>query len=367
MKKILYVLMGIVLFLATLNGCNSSSTERENVAKFDLSSFATDKGIYYLDNQAYLKFFDYRSGRNAYLCSKPECAHDTEDCYANSNASFIFVQDDKLYTIDGENNLVKRNLDGSNASAIMSLCNQYNSSNDSMAYPMSGLAIGDKLYITYDVKILDAEKGEENKKTILTCIDLNSKSEKILLEDSNSQYSINNGIDSSLYFFEYQSTSEDGGLSDLNKVNCILYKMNLKDNSVSVIYQDIQTEFNPCGYTNGEIYFFKHNPTNLYYLTFENPTPVKAEYQVLYTDDRGNIVYDRTRNNYMMIIDGKEDTLLFPENITVAFSYATDNGFVFSCTSGVLEGVNESITEQEKFYVSKEDFYSCKNQYYKIC
>ena len=49
---------------------------------------------------------------------------------------YIFIQNELLYIIDNENNLVKRNADGSDSAVIMKLCNQYNSSSDSLAYPL---------------------------------------------------------------------------------------------------------------------------------------------------------------------------------------------------------------------------------------
>lgn len=368
MKKLLIVIITVVLLFCFFAGCNHSEEKKENCVKISLSSFPTDKGIYYLDQSAYIKFFDYHSGRNVYLCSKPECTHNTEDCYANINARFIFIKNNELYIMDNENNLVKRKADGSNSSVIMKLCSQYNSSNDSIAYPMSGLSVDGKLYISYDVTILDSKKGEENNKTILTCVDIENHSEKVLLEAENSQYSINNYADGSLYFFEYQSISEDGGLSDANNVNCILCEMDLKDNTVSVVYKDKQINFSPCGDENKIIYFYKNNdPVNyLYSLNLDNPIPAKAEYKVLYSDIRGNIVFDYSDNNYRIEKDSKKSELPLDNNIVAAFGYEAYDGFVFTCTGGTVEGVNGTISEQDNFYITKDDFYSKKNQYYRI-
>lgn len=367
MKKISTALFAVFLCMLFI-GCEQNTDEAAQTAKFDLSSFATDKGIYYLDQSAYLKFFDYSSGRNVFLCTKPECTHDTEDCYASSNARFILVENDRLYTIDGESNLVSRNLDGSDSSVIMKLCSEYNNSSDSVATPMSAISTGGRFYLTYDVEVLDSDKGKEEKKTVLTCVDPGSKTEEIILEDNNAQYAIINAIDDCLYFFEYKTNSNDGSLADINNVSCVLSMMKLTDKSVSVVYQDKQIDFNPCGYLDETIYFSKDNDpvNNLYSLTFQNPEPVKQEYRSLYNDNDGNIVYDYSDNKYKIEKDGKLSELTLGKNTAIAFDYEANNGLVFSCISGNLEGKNGEINEQDDFYVSKEDFYADKNQYYKI-
>lgn len=144
--------------------------------------------------------------------------------------------------------------------------------------------------------------------------------------------------------------------------------MKLTDKSVSVVYQDKQIDFNPCGYLDETIYFSKDNDpvNNLYSLTFQNPEPVKQEYRSLYNDNDGNIVYDYSDNKYKIEKDGKLSELTLGKNTDIAFDYEANNGLVFSCISGNLEGKNGEINEQDDFYVSKEDFYADKNQYYKI-
>lgn len=367
MKKISTVLFAVFLCMLLL-GCEQNTYEATQTAKFDLSSFAADKGIYYLDQSAYLKYFDYGSGKNVFLCNKPECSHNTEACYANSNAQFILVENKYIYTIDGESILASRNLDGSNYSVVMRLCEQYNNSDNCVAYPMSAISVGGKFYLTYDVTILDGDNGTEEKKTVLTCVDPISKSEEIILEDANAQYSIINAVDDSLCLFEYKAGSNDGSLSDLNNVECILLTMRLSDKSVVVVYQDKQINFNPCGYIDETIYFSKDNDlkNNLYSLTFQNPEPVKQKYRTLYSNVKGNIIYDYSDNKYKIEKNEDVSDLILDEDTTVAFGYEANDGLVFSCLSGTLEGLNGEISEQDDFYVSKEDFYAGRNQYYKI-
>ncbi|MGN0455778.1 MAG: hypothetical protein ACI4F2_02860 [Acutalibacteraceae bacterium] len=361
MKKFMVSITALLLVFL-FAGCSEEINKNDSCKILNLSSCATDKGIYYLDQSAYIKFFDYKSGKNVYLCSKPECAHNDEDCYANSNAKLIFAQDSALYIIDYDNKLVKRNSDGSNSSVIMSLCYDYNSSSDSMAYPTSGVAVGNNLYLAYDATVLNSENGEENKKAVLTCVDMKNHSETIITESVNSQFSIIDCKDEALYYLEYKSTA-DGELYDVNKVKCVLNKMTLADNSVSVIYEDSQIDFNYCGHSNGTIYFYKNNdPKNeLYKLDFNAPTPNNASYKTVYNDDRGNIIYNYSESKYMLEKDGNLSEL--PLDIIAAFEYETEDGLVFTCIEGNLKGENGGITEQDKFYVTKDDFYKCKNYY----
>ena len=368
MKKILIVIFATLL-LCSYAGCGNTDNGVENCAKLSLSAFPCDKGIYYLDHSAYIKFFDYTSGKSVFVCSKPECAHNNENCYAYSDASFIFIQNESLYIIDNENNLVKRNADGSDSSVVMKLCNQYNSSSDSIAYPLGGIAVGNRLYATYSVTVLDSEKGEEKKSTVLTCVDLNNKKEKVLLQAENSQYSIIDYKHGKLYFYEYHSTAEGGDLSDLNQVNCVLYKLNLSDNSLKEIYKDKQINFSPCGYEKETVYFYKdNNPVeNLFSLKTDYPTPEKVEHKTVYADDMGNIVYDYLAQQYLLEKGEKTTDLPLDKGVTAAFGYEAKDGLVFTCIDGSVSGKNGEIIEQGySFYVTKEDFYASKNQYYII-
>ncbi len=66
-----------------------------------------DKGYYYIkdeENRRNIKYFDYSAKKEIYLCNKPNCKHDTEDCSSYldmAEASDLFVYNNHLYLISG--------------------------------------------------------------------------------------------------------------------------------------------------------------------------------------------------------------------------------------------------------------------------
>ena len=65
-----------------------------------------DKGYYYINNEDNIKYFDYLAKKEIYLCNKPNCKHDTEECSSYLDATKsnnLFVYNDFLYLISGTN------------------------------------------------------------------------------------------------------------------------------------------------------------------------------------------------------------------------------------------------------------------------
>ena len=66
-----------------------------------------DKGYYYINhenNRNNIKYFDYYAEKEIYLCNKPNCKHDTEECSSYLDATKsndLFVYNDYLYLISG--------------------------------------------------------------------------------------------------------------------------------------------------------------------------------------------------------------------------------------------------------------------------
>lgn len=66
-----------------------------------------DKGHYYINyenNRNNIKYFDYSAKKEIYLCNKPNCKHDTEECSSYLDATKsneLFVYNDFLYLILG--------------------------------------------------------------------------------------------------------------------------------------------------------------------------------------------------------------------------------------------------------------------------
>lgn len=359
--------------LLVLTGCgDDTSKETTNkIEKFDKTRVITDKGVFCNNENGFLKFYDYNSHKSAFLCNKPDCNHtDEKECYAYTNEEIFGVYNDKIYIFDMDFKLSVRNLDGSNYSKLMTYCKKYNSSSDSSALPFNCFAINNKLYVEYYAKVLDSKTGNEKKKAILSCINLEDNTEKIILEKDNSQYGFISILDNYLYFVDYSSNTKDGNITNEYKTDLILKKMNLKDNSISSIYKDKLINFNFFKYFDDTIYFYKNDdPANeIYSMSLKNPKPKKTEYVVNYKDKRGNIVHNC--KDYKLKLEKNNKITSLPiknEDLLAGFDgEANKDGFLFLSTKDNIKCKNGTVNEGEYFYMTKDDFYNGKSNYYKV-
>lgn len=374
MKKLVsFILVCVISCSLVLTGCgDDTSKETTNkIGKFDKTRVITDKGVFYNNESGFLKFYDYNSHKSAFLCNKPDCNHtDEKECYAYTNYEIFGVYNDKIYIFDTDFKLSVRNLDGSNSSELMTYCKKYNSSSDSYASPFNCFAINNKLYVEYYANVLDSKTGNEKKKAILSCINLEDNTEKIISEKDNSQYGFISILDNYLYFVDYSSNTKDGNITNEYKTDLILKKMNLKDNSISGIYKDKLINFNFFKYFDDTIYFYKNDdPANeLYSMSLKNPKPKKTEYVVTYKDKRGNIVHNC--KDYKLKLEKNNKITSLPIKNEESFSGfvvdATKDGFLFLSTKDNIKCKNGTVNEGEYFYMTKDDFYNGKSNYYKV-
>lgn len=374
MKKLVsFILVCVISCSLVLTGCgDDTSKETTNkIEKFDKTRVITDKGVFCNNENGFLKFYDYNSHKSAFLCNKPDCNHtDEKECYAYTNEEIFGVYNDKIYIFDMDFKLSVRNLDGSNSSELMTYCKKYNSSSDSYASPFNCFAINNKLYVEYYAKVLDSKTGNEKKKAILSCINLEDNTEKIISEKDNSQYGIISILDNYLYFVDYSSNTKDGNITNEYKTDLILKKMNLKDNSISGIYKDKLINFNFFNYFDDTIYFYKNDdPANeLYSMSLKNPKPKKTEYVVTYKDKRGNIVHNC--KDYKLKLEKNNKITSLPIKDEESFSGfvvdATKDGFLINSTKDNIKCKNGTVNEGEYFYMTKDDFYNGKSNYYKV-
>lgn len=87
-----------------------------------------DKGYYYIkeeDNKNNIKYFDYAAKKETYLCNKPNCKHDTEECSSYldiSESNDLFVYQNYLYLISGSGQTITMSTiiggDGTSTGAI---------------------------------------------------------------------------------------------------------------------------------------------------------------------------------------------------------------------------------------------------------
>lgn len=111
-----------------VSGFNSDFLIEDRIAAEDASQtnlrnyfVEIPEGYYYLNNN--LSYFCQRGGEAFYpLCSKPNCAHNDENCNAWCGVAFGYCNN-ALYTVQsdgasGQFNLVKMNLDGTEHTAV---------------------------------------------------------------------------------------------------------------------------------------------------------------------------------------------------------------------------------------------------------
>lgn len=374
MKKLVsFILVCVISCSLVLTGCGDDTSQEttNKIGKFDKTRVITDKGVFYNNENGFLKFYDYNSHKSAFLCNKPDCNHtDEKECYAYTNDEIFGVYNDKIYIFDMDFKLSVRNLDGSNSSELMTYCKKYNSSSDSYASPFNCFAINNKLYVEYYANVLDSKTGNEKKKAILSCINLEDNTEKIISEKDNSQYGFISILDNYLYFVDYSSNTKDGNITNEYKTDLILKKMNLKDNSISGIYKDKLINFNFFNYFDDTIYFYKNDdPANeLYSMSLKNPKPKKTEYVVTYKDKRGNIVHNC--KDYKLKLEKNNKITSLPIKDEESFSGfvvdATKDGFLINSTKDNIKCKNGTVNEGEYFYMTKDDFYNGKSNYYKV-
>lgn len=360
----------LICFISTSTACGSANTSKDPI-HLDMLRFAGEKGLYHLDNKAFLKILDYSSGKNTFLCNKPECKHNDEKCYANSGAIMLFADSSYLYTITlGSSGFVleRRNLDGSGKSTFFELCKKYNFKNDAHASPNSGVLYDNKLYMTYNVTELNSDTGTEDYKGIITCIDFNNKTEIELTENKNSQFSIVNYIDGKLYYLEWHSNLKQMNLSDSNNTDCSLIALSLSDNSTEKLHSANQKEFYYSGSVDNRIIYYKDSNTeNLYSITIPSGEIAAETYIKRYIDDkgRGDIVYSEEDKSYMLLkADGTLEDLPFGDKGYAGFSSDAGEGLLFLCGDSDIKGENCTIEKNKQFYISKDNFYGKKNIFF---
>lgn len=87
------------------SNANNTNSKMVYIQPGKISNF--DKGYYYInegDNGRNIKYFDYSAKKEIYLCNKPNCKHNTEECSSYldiSETNDLFVYNNYLYLISG--------------------------------------------------------------------------------------------------------------------------------------------------------------------------------------------------------------------------------------------------------------------------
>lgn len=95
------------------NVCSSTNNKDEKMVYIESGKISNfDKGYYYINNENNrnnIKYFDYSAKKEIYLCNKPNCKHDIEECSSYLNrleSNNLFVYNNYLYLISGTGSVV---------------------------------------------------------------------------------------------------------------------------------------------------------------------------------------------------------------------------------------------------------------------
>ncbi|MEG0736776.1 MAG: hypothetical protein RR441_07900 [Longicatena sp.] len=119
MKKILIVALSILLCACSSNktdektevSTSGKNTSAQNLQYLNLSEgFSTEDGFYHMvmvDNEKgetryNIRYFDYASKQEVYLCDKPQCSHDNDSCTSYlplGGLTSLFVSNNHLYLL----------------------------------------------------------------------------------------------------------------------------------------------------------------------------------------------------------------------------------------------------------------------------
>ncbi len=348
MKKILSLIsITLILSILLITGCSNKEEFDTNVTLIKPTSdiTATQTAAVFSNQSGYFKVFDYESHNTAFLCNKPECSHDNNDCFAYTDAHLFFTQGDALYTISLiDASLYKRNLDGSNQDLVLKLVEKYNN-NDNIVIPTSAVTQGNYLYVAFDMTSFDLEEGKEITTGIISRVDLNNNSEEILLELEDTQVSLTDYKNNQLYYMSYNSETSVNN-------NWGLMKYNIDNKTNEPFASDITKEYSYYSSLDDTLYFTKINSSiidSLYSTTYDDTTLKEEKYLIKYKSEKGDVAYNPEIDKEVLIFPNEEykETNL-EDGTNLMFSTATPNGMIFSHSDGIIN----------YYYITNEDFYN---------
>lgn len=182
-SKAFFLLGSACLIMLFLNGCSSEKKADNEEVVICLDSgmyFMTEDGIYLVDENNMLRYYDRQADETVLVCDKAECEHkpssDTEraTCNAQFYADEFAVYQGKIYylAVDSYNKekLCCRDLDGNNDRQIAVLDGRMSQSPAEAWFYQGYLMV---LTSISSGETFDAETGEEKPSSVLlNCVDL---------------------------------------------------------------------------------------------------------------------------------------------------------------------------------------------------
>ena len=381
-----------------------------------------DKGYYYIsDEGSNIKYFDYATKKEIYLCNKPNCKHNTKDCssYLDSSEFYeMFVYKDYIYLISasgstqtfsatisdsgetvmeqGTNtpNIYRMNLDGTNKTKLFECPT-------GTEIASTYILEGNNLY-TFFLKSKSVETGKNaitSVETGRTLVKINLSSGKYEeLFDSKDRTII--GVYKNNIVFEkivYKKNPDDflnddkGYIDNYNKSTKKINLFNLSTNSETEIYKDICKNMEDIQSANGKVYYIGSKGKKIEYIDLEtkqkqtlvNLPKTGASIQGIYDNKLQYLYYSEgeeatVSKAYYVDLETKKNTefKLFDKNRYAVEILAQNNEYYFvekgyqmgkeyTTWAGTkqkdIEKINYALIKKEDYWNSKPKYIDMKN------
>lgn len=254
-----------------------------------------DKGYYYIadgETNRNIKYFDYATRKEIYLCNKPNCKHNNSECSSYldiADMGNIFVYNNNLYLVSssgnaGGNSLVitdeginessgaetpviyKMNLDGTNKTKVFECPS-------GVQIDTTYILNGNDLY-TFFIKSKSIETGSNSytsveTERILVKINLETGKYDELFNGNNREilgvYNNNIVLEEIDYKQDPENflTDDTGYINNLNNSTKVIKLFNLSNLEETEIYKDVYKNMSEISCNNGKVYFIGINSTKL--------------------------------------------------------------------------------------------------------
>lgn len=259
-----------------------------------------DKGYYYIsDEGSNIKYFDYATKKEIYLCNKPNCKHNTKECssYLDSSEFYeMFVYKDYIYLISASGStqtfsatisdsgetvmeqgtntpkIYRMNLDGTNKTKLFECPT-------GTEIDSTYILEGNNLY-TFFLKSKSVETGKNaitSVETGRTLVKINLSSGKYEELFDSKDRSIIGVYKNNIVFEEivYKENPDDylnddkGYINNYNKSTKKINLFNLSTNSETEIYKDICKNMEDIQSANGKVYYIGSKGKKIEYIDLE--------------------------------------------------------------------------------------------------
>lgn len=403
------------------NKHSSTNNKNEEIVYMEpgkISDF--DKGYYYINNDGNIKYFDYSAKKEIYLCNKPNCKHNEEECSSylgRFNSTELFVYNNYLYLISSTGSVTimssSMSEDGTSTSQIggetpkIYRMNLDGTNKTKLFECPSGVELdsrfifeGNNIYTFFlKNKVVELSKNSHTSIEIgreLVKINLETKKyEEILNGKDKKIIGIYNGNIVLEEIVDKQNPEEflnndNAYINNLRNSTKKIKLFDLSNKTEKEIYQDIYKNMEDIQYENGKVYFVAYKGQKIEYIdlgTKQKQTlcdlPKKEVFLKGIYDNKLQYVYYTKKESeldkaYYIDLETKEskELNLFDKNGYLVEILAKNKEFYFIIASYDLgeehiswagtkqqniEKINYALIKKEDYWKSNPEYINMKN------